>query len=71
MSDRLTTYVEASRELGVNVLVIATLAKAHELKAKPVPRNGKAKGLDEADMRVLRKALGMPARQPARQPQPQ
>jgi hypothetical protein len=71
MKTTLTLYGEAAAELGTTYAAIAAIVKAHGITPKPVPRNGNAKGLDRRDMRVLRKALGMPARQPARQPQPQ
>lgn len=70
MSDRIYTFVEAGRELNIDRQVVAGLVKAHAITPKPVPRNGAAKGLDERDMRVIRKALGLRVRAP-RKPQAQ
>jgi len=60
MTDILT-FTDAGKILGVAPAVVSALVKTHGLQPKPVPRNGKAKGLDRADMRVLRKALGLHA----------
>lgn len=52
------TIKEAAVELETTVATIRGLVRAHEIEPKPVPRNGNAKGLDEADMAILRRALG-------------
>lgn len=59
MRDTITTYSEAAVELGTTIAVVSGLVDAWGLTPKPVPRNGKAKGLDARDMAVLRRALGL------------
>lgn len=70
MSDRIYTLVDAGQALGVGRQVVAGLVAALGITTKPVPRNGAAKGLDEADMRRLRKALNLPTRNRRTQGQP-
>jgi hypothetical protein len=59
VSEPLTTYGEAAEGLGVSYAVVSGLAEAHGIVPKPVPRSPNAKGLDRADMAVLRRALGL------------
>ncbi len=58
----LTTLTEASSLLGVSRQTVSELARRLGIQTKPVELNGRAKGLDEADMRRLRKALGLTGR---------
>lgn len=62
MAEQIFTIVEASRELGVAPIVVTTLVRGHRIQTKPVPRNGKARGLTRADLQILRRALGMVGR---------
>lgn len=55
---KITLFGEAATELDTTYAVIAGLVKALGIQPKPVPYNGNAKGLDRADMRRLRHALG-------------
>lgn len=66
MTDTIWTYKEAGAELGIGPAAISALVRYHGIAPKPVPRNGKAKGLDEADMHVLRRVLGVRSRRPNR-----
>jgi hypothetical protein len=54
------SLTEAAEILGVDFRVVSGLVKALKIEPKPVKRNGKAKGLDVADMARLRRALGQP-----------
>lgn len=60
MTTNLITLSEAAPILGVSRQTVSELARRLGIETKPMPLNGRAKGLDEADMRRLRKALGMP-----------
>ncbi len=53
------SQAHAASELGVSVPTIRDLSKRFGIVAKVVPSNGNAKGLDERDMAVLRRALGL------------
>lgn len=68
MSSRIYTFAEAGRTLNVNRQVVSALVKAHGITPQAVPTNGSAKGLTERDMRVIRKALGLPSRGPKTAP---
>lgn len=59
----LITLSEAAPILGVSRQTVSELARRLGIETKPMPLNGRAKGLDEADMRRLKKALGIPAGQ--------
>jgi hypothetical protein len=52
----LLTYAEAARVLRVDVPVIRALVKRCGVSPKPVPWNGRGKGLDLADLRLLQRA---------------
>jgi len=60
LKDQITTFGEAAEELGTNYAVISHCVKRLKITPKPVPRNGRAKGLDRMDMRRLRRMLGSP-----------
>lgn len=62
MSDSLVTYSQAAQVLGVKPQTIPDLVEAWGLTPKDMPLNGKAKGLDRSDMRVLRRALNRTGR---------
>lgn len=59
-SPAIITHGEAAVMFGVRPQTIGDLTRLHRLTAKPVPRNGNAKGLDEKDMRLLRRLLNAP-----------
>lgn len=61
MQPPLWTLSEAARELGTDIRTISGLVRAHKMATCPVPRNGKGKGLNPAQMERLRVALGCPA----------
>jgi hypothetical protein len=61
----LYTQIEAAEILGTDRWTIAGLVRAHGLVPKPIRLNGRAKGLDEADMDILRRALGRRKRRAA------
>lgn len=56
MSQELTTFTEASQELDVFPGTITDLVRAYDIKPKRL-KASKAKGLDAADMRLLRRVL--------------
>lgn len=63
MSQHLKTYNEVAAELGVYRWTISDLVRVWGLTPKPIRANSKAKGLDQKDVRVIRRALNMvPAR---------
>ncbi len=51
----LRSYREAAKELGIDRRALPYLVAALGIVPKPIRHNGHAKGLDEADMRRLRK----------------
>jgi hypothetical protein len=56
----LHSYSSAARELGITRQAVADVARCMNITPKPCPMSGIAKGLDEADMRVLRRTLRLP-----------
>jgi hypothetical protein len=69
MKTQILIMREARQELGIQRETLTDLVRKLEIIPKDVPYNGNAKGLDQADMRRIRRALNMPARS-ARQAQP-
>lgn len=57
----IVTFGAAARELGIPDEAVAPIALGLEISPKPVPHNGKAKGLDPDDMAKMRKFLRRPA----------
>lgn len=56
----ITIYAEAQEELGLRyVTTITDLVEKAGITPKPVRSNGRAKGLNDADMNQLRKMLGI------------
>lgn len=53
------TITEAARECGVYKQTIRDLIRGHNIQTKPVPRNGSGRGLDPADMAIIRRSLGL------------
>lgn len=53
---RLTTFSEAGVILGIDRKMVAQIARRNGIVPKHVPWNGLAKGLDDADMEVIRAA---------------
>lgn len=51
------TFGEAARVLGISPDAVAPIAVGLEITHKPVPHNGKAKGLDRSDMAKMRRFL--------------
>jgi len=56
--EQLWTITDAASLFGTTVATIRGLIQAHGIETKPVPRNGKARGLNYSDMQVLALALG-------------
>jgi hypothetical protein len=54
----LVSYIGAARILETDRKTVAGLVKALGITPKSISTNGKAKGLDQTDLRRLRKALG-------------
>jgi hypothetical protein len=66
MSDTvLHSQAGAARALGIYRTTVADLARAWNIHPKPISTNGFAKGLDDSDLRVLRRALNMAEVEPA------
>jgi hypothetical protein len=55
----LYSYSQVGRMLNIDPRAVATLVRALKLVPKPVPTNGRAKGLNDADVRKIKKALGL------------
>lgn len=53
----LFSYSKAANDLGVDRRDLAVLVRILGIKPKRIEANGKAKGLDSADMARLRKSL--------------
>jgi transposase len=51
------SQAQAAEQLGVSVPTIRDISRRFGIEPKDVPSNGKAKGLDEKDMKVIRRAL--------------
>lgn len=58
-SSEVLTFKEAAARLGVYHYTVSDLVRHLGIEPKPVPRNGNAKGLDAADLKRIRRALGM------------
>lgn len=54
--DRLVSHAEAGALLGIPAKVVGILAARNGITPKPVASNALAKGLDAADLEVLRAA---------------
>lgn len=61
----LLLFVDAAEELGVHRNTVADLCKALGIKPKPTGMPGRSKGLDAADMRLLKRALSVRSREKA------
>lgn len=59
MTPTLHSYSRVARLLGVDRRTLPVLVRVLGLTPKPVAWNGKARGLDDDDVRVLKKALGL------------
>jgi hypothetical protein len=57
MTEPITTLGEAAVELGVKPNTIGDLVKKLGIKPVTVPRNGNAKGLTRAHMKLIRERL--------------
>lgn len=55
--EHLTTFSQAAKELGVDRKTIGDLVRLHKIETFPVPTNGKARGVNVAGMKRLRKLL--------------
>jgi len=57
MPEELKTMTNLSDELGVSKNTISDLVRLLEIETKPIPTNGRARGLDRAAVRLIRERL--------------
>jgi hypothetical protein len=57
MTEPIVTFTEAAEALGVKPNTIGDLVRKLGIRPTSVPRNGNAKGLTPADMRLIRERL--------------
>jgi hypothetical protein len=55
----LYSYSQVGRMLNLDRRAVTALVRALKLVPKPVPTNGRAKGLNDADVKRIKKALGL------------
>jgi len=58
----LITLTEAGELLDISRQTVSELARRLGIVTKPIRYNARARGLDESDMKRLRKALGLSSR---------
>jgi hypothetical protein len=66
MREHVITILDASKQLGVAPIVVSTLIRGHQIPTHPVPYNGKAKGLTQADVARIQRLLGPTPRHKSR-----